>query len=180
MLALRSRGLVGKPVYNNTHGFFFDTTSRDPERWIGQLSDGSWVVGLFNRDDGPKPTTKSIDFVSELGLQGQAAVRDVWAHEDLGEMTSFSASLSPHACRLITVTPKKTANYETEVGAWTGTAQIREHVPRPRGARVHDRARYPREQRDTRHCRTVRGFLPAGVPCGERDRLGVLARRHLA
>jgi glucan 1,6-alpha-isomaltosidase len=124
VLALRSRGLVGKPVYNNAHGFFYDTSSRDPERWIGQLSDGSWVVGLFNRDDGPNPTTKSIDFQSDLGLQGRAAVRDLWAHEDLGKMSSYSVSLSPHACRLVTVTPVQAANYETEVGAWTGTARF--------------------------------------------------------
>jgi hypothetical protein len=124
VLALRGRGLVGKPIYNNAHGFFYDTSSRDPERWIGQLSDGSWVVGLFNRDDGPAPTTKSIDFESDLGLKGRAAVRDVWAHEDLGTMTSFSVSLTPHACRLITVTPTKPANFETDVGAWAGTARF--------------------------------------------------------
>ena len=64
MLALRKAGLVGKPVYNNSHGFEYDPTSRDPERWIGQLPDGSWAVALFNRDDGPGTTTKSIDFAA--------------------------------------------------------------------------------------------------------------------
>jgi hypothetical protein len=29
--------------------FNWDTGSRDTERWIGQLSNGSWIVGLFNR-----------------------------------------------------------------------------------------------------------------------------------
>ena len=53
VLALRKAGLVGKPVFNNSHGFEFDPSSRDPERWIGQLPDGSWAVALFNRDDGP-------------------------------------------------------------------------------------------------------------------------------
>ena len=53
VLALRKAGLVGKPVFNNSHGFDYDPTSRDPERWIGQLPDGSWVVALFNREDVP-------------------------------------------------------------------------------------------------------------------------------
>ena len=56
VLALRTAGLVGKPVYNNSHGFDYDPTSRDPERWIGQLPDGRWAVALFNREDGPAPS----------------------------------------------------------------------------------------------------------------------------
>ena len=49
VLALRKAGLVGKPVFNNSHAFDYDLTSRDSERWIGQLPDGSWAVALFNR-----------------------------------------------------------------------------------------------------------------------------------
>jgi len=124
VLALRERGLVGKPVYLNTHGYFFDDQSRDPERWIGQLPDGSWVVGLFNRDDGPASTTKTIDFAGDLGLSGSAKVYDLWAHEDLGIMSSFTADLRPHASALITVTLAVRANYEAEVGAWSGTARF--------------------------------------------------------
>ena len=45
VLALRKAGLAGKPVFNNSHGFEYDPSSRDPERWIGQLPDGSWAVG---------------------------------------------------------------------------------------------------------------------------------------
>ncbi len=52
VLALRKAGLVGKPVFNNGHALDFDLTSRDSERWIGQLPDGSWAVALFNRADG--------------------------------------------------------------------------------------------------------------------------------
>ena len=92
VLALRGRGLVGKPIYRNSHGYFFDTTSRDCERWVGQLPDGSWVVALFNRDAGPKPTTKSIDFSSDLGLSAPATVRDLWAHSDLGAMTGYTSA----------------------------------------------------------------------------------------
>ena len=54
VLALRKAGLVGKPVFNNSHALDYDLTSRDPERWIGQLPDGSWAVALFNRAE-PTP-----------------------------------------------------------------------------------------------------------------------------
>jgi hypothetical protein len=124
VLSLRERGLVGKPIYRNSHGYFFDTTSRDCERWVGQLSDGSWVVGLFNRDNGPKRTRKAIDFSAELGLSAPAKVRDLWAHSDLGTMTGYEVALGPHACVLLTVTPQAPAHFEAEVGAWAGTARF--------------------------------------------------------
>ncbi len=124
VLALRKAGLVGKPVFNNSHGFEFDTSSRDPERWIGQLPDGSWAVALFNREDGPGPTTKSIDFATVLGFTGPAAVRDLWAHQDLGSMTSYQVALAPHASVLVSVVPHSPAPFQAEVGAWAGTARF--------------------------------------------------------
>jgi glucan 1,6-alpha-isomaltosidase len=123
-LALRNDGLVGKPVFNNSHGFEYDPSSRDPERWIGQLPDGRWAVALFNRDDGPDPRTKSIDFAAVLGFAGPAAVRDLWAHEDLGSMTSYEAALAPHASVLLLVTPQGHAHFQAEVGAWAGSARF--------------------------------------------------------
>lgn len=124
ILALRRRGLVGKPVYLNTHGFFYDDKSRDCERWVAQMSDGTWVVGLFNRGDGPGTVTKSIDFSRDLGVSSPAEVRDVWAHRDLGTMTRFEAALGPHACVLLEVTPGAPAHFEPEVAAWAGTARF--------------------------------------------------------
>ncbi len=124
VLALRHAGLVGKPVFNNSHGYEYDHTSRDPERWIGQLPDGSWVVALFNRQNGPGPRTKSIDFAGVLGISGPAAVRDLWAHKDLGSMTSYEASLVPHASVLLSVVPQGPVQYQAEVGAWAGSARF--------------------------------------------------------
>jgi glucan 1,6-alpha-isomaltosidase len=124
VLALRKAGLVGKPVFNNGHGFEFDPSSRDPERWIGQLPDGSWVVALFNRHDGPATRTKSIDFGSVLGFTGPAAVRDLWAHKDLGSMTDYQVVLAPHASVLLSVAPQGPAQYQAEVGAWAGSARF--------------------------------------------------------
>jgi alpha-glucosidase len=123
VLALRRAGLVGKPVFNNSHGFDYDPSSRDPERWIGQLPDGSWAVALFNRQDGPASISKSIDFADLLGFSGPAAVRDLWAHEDLGSMTSYQVSLAPHASVLLSVRPPGSAHFQAEVGAWGGSAR---------------------------------------------------------
>jgi alpha-glucosidase len=124
VLALRAAGLVGKPVFNNSHGFEYDPSSRDPERWIGQLPDGSWVVALFNRDDGPAAQARSIDFASALGFAGPAEVRDLWAHQDLGSMTSYQATLAPHASVLLWVVPRARAHFQAEVGAWAGSARF--------------------------------------------------------
>jgi len=124
VLALRQAGVVGKPVYNNSHGFEYDTSSRDPERWIAQLPDGSWAVGLFNRGDGPGTVTKSIDFGAVLGITGPAAVRDLWAHVDLGAMAEYQVALQPHASVLVSVIPEGPAHFQAEVGAWAGTARF--------------------------------------------------------
>jgi hypothetical protein len=120
VLALRKAGLVGKPIFSNSHAFEYDQSSRDPERWVGQLPDGTWAVGLFNRSD--NPVTKSIDFADTLGLSGPAAVRDLWAHEELGSMAGYEASLAPHASVLLAVTPTGAALFQAEVGAWAGSA----------------------------------------------------------
>jgi alpha-glucosidase len=124
VLALRKAGLVGKPVFNNSHGFEYDHSSRDPERWIGQLPDGSWAVALFNRKDGPGTRTKSIDFAAVLGLTGPAAVRDLWAHKDLGPMTSYRVTLAPHGSVLLSVVPQGHVQFQAEVGAWAGSARF--------------------------------------------------------
>jgi alpha-glucosidase len=123
-LELRKAGLVGKPVFNNSHGFDYDPSSRDPERWIGQLPDGSWAVALFNREDGPGNVTKAIDFSAVLGITSPAAVRDLWTHEDLGLMTGYQVSLAPHASVLLLVVPQGPAQFQAEVGAWTGSARF--------------------------------------------------------
>jgi alpha-glucosidase len=115
---------VGKPVYLNSHAYDWDQTSRDSQRWVGQLPDGSWVVGLFNRADTGAPITQTLDFASILGLTQPAAVRDLWAHQDMGSMTSWSATLAPHTSSLVKVTPSEPANYQAQVGAMAGTARF--------------------------------------------------------
>ncbi len=124
VLALRTKGLVGKPISLSSHAYEWDQTSRDSERWIGQLADGSWAVGLFFRADKPATATRTVDFASTLGLTRPAHVRDLWAQKDLGLMTSWSVDLAPHACSLVLVTPQEEIHHQAEVGAFAGTAHF--------------------------------------------------------
>ncbi|WP_052702945.1 carbohydrate-binding protein [Paenibacillus beijingensis] len=129
MIELPKSGFAGKPVYLSgapyepeTDGQN-DTGSRDTERWAGQLPNGDWVVGLFNRSDANK--TLSMNFASVLGLQTDALVRDLWAHEELGYKTSHSVDLAPHDSSVFKVIPKTfTRKYEAEVTALTGGASF--------------------------------------------------------
>ena len=68
--------------------------------------------------------TKSIDFADVLGFTGPAAVRDLWAHKDLGSMTSYQVALAPHASVLLSVVPHGPAHFQAEVGAWAGSARF--------------------------------------------------------
>lgn len=95
MLALNQDGFVGKPVYTN------DPTKENSQIWAGQMSNGDWIVGLFNREDNAR--TRSINF-SDLGISGSRAVRDLWLKEDLGSMSSFSATVPAHGCRILKLT----------------------------------------------------------------------------
>jgi alpha-glucosidase len=95
---LNDLGFAAKPISNNMND------KDNSSRWIGQLSNGDWVVGLFNREDSIQ--TRKIDFEKELGIKsGQVKnVRDLWEHKDLGSMSEqYSVALNPHACKIIRI-----------------------------------------------------------------------------
>lgn len=100
VLALNQAGFVGKPIERG-----------ESERWAGQLPDGSFVVGLFNRS-GEKKTQK-IDFAETLGIK-DVQVRDLWDHRDLGTLSSYQTELSPYGCALLKITLDKTAALRLE------------------------------------------------------------------
>lgn len=54
------------------------------EIWVRPLHDGSHAVGLFNRGYTDSEIKLSLELV---GVKGKAAVRDLWKHHDLGEIT---------------------------------------------------------------------------------------------
>jgi hypothetical protein len=121
LIALNLDGLAGKPVFHNNHGYNWDTGSRDSERWVGQTSDGAWIVALFNRSD--EPATRSIDFTTTLGLPDPVPVRDLWSHSDLGSKTSYSVALPTHGCAVLKLTPPSgPKRYDAELGGWSGGA----------------------------------------------------------
>ena len=96
MLALNQDKFVGKPLSN-------DPTNVNSQVWKGQMSNGDWIVGLFNREDTAQ--TRSINFETDLELTASSDVRDLWEHTDLGTMTAYSASIPAHGCTILRISP---------------------------------------------------------------------------
>lgn len=94
LLALNEDRFVGKPL----SGSLLDSKN---QIWYGQLSDGDWVIGLFNRENSTQ--TRSVQF-SELGIKGKCKVRDLWKHADEGEADRLEVRLEPHACKVVRLT----------------------------------------------------------------------------
>jgi alpha-galactosidase len=77
----------------------------DADVWVKQLHDGGRAVVLLNR--GSAEQTIEVAW-EELGYPAhlQAAVRDLWAHKDLGKFKGkFSAPVASHAVVMVTVKP---------------------------------------------------------------------------
>ncbi len=74
------------------------------EVWMKPMADGSKVVGLFNRQYTTEQMT--VDF-SDIGLSGDATVRDLLLHEDRGTFTDkFSAYVPRHGVVLVRIRAK--------------------------------------------------------------------------
>lgn len=71
--------------------------------WYANNGDGTYTVGLFNL--GSSPATVTVNW-SDIGLTGSAAVRDLWAHKNLGTFDSgySSVNLPSHGSQLLKVT----------------------------------------------------------------------------
>lgn len=95
LLDLNLKGFSGKPLSNDP----FDYKS---QIWKGQMPNGEWIIGLFNRESSEE--FRSIDFQNDLGIP-QGHVRDLWAHKDLGVRTNMSENVQPHGCQIYRVTP---------------------------------------------------------------------------
>jgi len=77
----------------------------DLEVWSKDMQDGSRVVALLNRGASSHEITVSWE---QIGYPAHlsAAVRDLWAHKDLGKFTGkFSAPVESHAVVMLRVTP---------------------------------------------------------------------------
>ncbi len=71
------------------------------EIWAKPLADGSDAVGLFNRGESELKITLNF---KTLGIDGQANLRDLWRHQDLGvAQESYTASVPKHGVVLLKV-----------------------------------------------------------------------------
>jgi len=77
----------------------------DLEVWAKQMQDGGRAVVLLNRGSSSHEisvTWEDIGYPAHLS----AAVRDLWAHKDLGKFsTKFSASVESHGVVMVTIRP---------------------------------------------------------------------------
>jgi alpha-galactosidase len=62
------------------------------EVWTRPLADGGLAVGLFNRTTYPARMTLRL---KDVGWQGPAAGRDLWAHKDIGVLSPASTFTVP-------------------------------------------------------------------------------------
>ena len=104
LTALNQQGFVGKPL----QAFKNPSSPADPtdpnqytsiQYWAGKASNGDTIVGMFNRTYTTQ--TRSVNFSTDLALSGSVPVHDMWSHQDLGQMTSYSTSLPPFGCAVL-------------------------------------------------------------------------------
>jgi alpha-galactosidase len=77
----------------------------DLEVWARPLADGGEAVGLFNRGAESAKVTANK---SDLNLNGDFSVRELWEHADKGKFgDSFSAEVPSHGAVLIKLSPAK-------------------------------------------------------------------------
>jgi alpha-galactosidase len=73
--------------------------TNDSEIWIKELEDGSKAIGIFNMSE--KQAKIKLNF-SELGLNSDIAIRDLWRQKDLGVFeNNFESNVPPHGVILI-------------------------------------------------------------------------------
>ncbi|MFC5650390.1 FIMAH domain-containing protein [Paenibacillus solisilvae] len=116
ILEMNKKGFVGKPLSR-------DLNDSRSQIWQGKLADGTWIVGLFNREDTAQ--SRSVNFSQDLGLKGSYTVSDMWSHSGLGVMSSYSENIEPHGVRLLKIADNTPPTLKLNVNGTTmveGTA----------------------------------------------------------
>ncbi|HET6294770.1 MAG TPA: X2-like carbohydrate binding domain-containing protein [Kribbella sp.] len=98
VIAVNQAGRPAQPV----------STKSNKQVWYSLNADSSYNVAIYNL--GTTEANITANF-ADLGLDGSATVRDLWARKDLGQFSSsYTAALvPPHGVRLLKVTPQKKA-----------------------------------------------------------------------
>lgn len=93
MLALNADRFTGHPLSDSLG-------DNNNTIWYGTMSDGSHVIGLFNRDDGARNVSVSL---ASLGIDGSGwNMRDLWRHADEGPApATITAQIPAHGCKII-------------------------------------------------------------------------------
>lgn len=91
LLELNTDKFVGKPLSDKLN-------DKKNEVWFGQMSNGDYIVGLFNRDDNSRAYSLNL---STLGIEGEWKMRDLWRHADEGSVTTISATVPAHGCKIV-------------------------------------------------------------------------------
>lgn len=96
VIAVNQAGVPARPV----------STATKQQVWYALAPDGTYTVALYNL--GRADADITVDW-SDIGLDGSAKVRDLWAGKNLGaEADGFTAESVPiHGVRLLKVTPEK-------------------------------------------------------------------------
>ncbi len=77
----------------------------DLEVWARPLADGSHAVGFFNRGASEAKVTAKW---SDIGVNGSASVRDLWAHAGRGSFSAdFSSNVPSHGVVLVKIETAK-------------------------------------------------------------------------
>jgi alpha-galactosidase len=96
VIAVNQAGRPAQPV----------STKTNRQVWYSLNADSSYTVALFNL--GTTEANMTANW-ADLGLDGSATVRDLWAKKELGQFASgyTAAAVPPHGVRLFKVTPQK-------------------------------------------------------------------------
>ena len=71
------------------------------EVWVKPLSGGAKAVALFNRSEAAYPITVQL---KDVGFNGSAKARDLWAHKDLGTLNgSYTATVPRHGVVMLRI-----------------------------------------------------------------------------
>lgn len=91
LLELNADKFVGKPMTDKLN-------DKNNEVWFGQMSNGDYIVGMFNRDYNSRAYSLKL---SSLGIEGEWKMRDLWRHADEGLVTTISATVPAHGCKIV-------------------------------------------------------------------------------
>ena len=104
-----------------------------------------------------------------LGFTGPAAVRDLWAHQDLGPMTSYQTS-SGRTPRCSSGRPARRRPFPGRGGRLGGFGPVRVHLRRSRREGLRHRPRHRGEQRGGGRFGAQSRQPTSRLPCGQRHR----------